>query len=259
MPKFISLLLVVLMTQLLSAQIVGVDIFPLNKEKRKGGLFIEPQINTTFGSKVNATIDQNHSLYSLKEKGNGNLGAGLEVGWFQSFKKKKYFIHYLEFSAAYSYIHGNVKHEGELQHLGNTFEYLSKNTFKNQYLTAAIRATNATQLGHYSYLSTSLGLNYNYILDAKYEYELIHPTFEEDFHNKHSLQLHLKVGLGFKTSPSSNTILMPTVWTPLLTAYPFDNINPAFPYFNSKFHPIFIGIKFLFLRDDPNCNTPNFN
>jgi len=256
MYRLILLSLVILLSNELSAQRIK-DVFPLNREFKRGGLFIEPQATISFGNKDENDFQSSDSLYKYTEEGRGKFGYGLEVGWFHSYKNPM-LIHYIEFAAAYRFLQGEARHEGTLNHLGGMHSFESKNNFKNQYLTASFRATNATQLGDFTYLSTSLGLNYNYLLSSKYDREIAHPAFEEKFHDEHSLQLHLKIGVGFRLS--RQLVAVPSIETPLLSLLPTDNFNPALPFYHTKYHPVYIGIKFMFLRDDPlNCNAPTYN
>lgn len=232
------------------------DIFPLNREFKRGGFYIAPQATVSIGNKEENTYQNQDSSYHYKVTGRGKWGYGLEVGWFHSFKKAR-LIHYLDAGIAYRLFKGAAEHSGELTSLNGQQFFESENEFSNQYLVASIRATNATQLGKWTFLSTSLGLNYNYLLADDYERGNDYPR-DETFLDDQSLQLHLQVGIGMRLS--RQLIGIPYVETPLLTALPSDDINPAFPFFSAHYQPIIIGIKFLFLREDPmNCNAPTFD
>jgi len=230
------------------------DIFPLTREFKKGGFYVAPLATISIGNKAEDFYSTEDTNYTYEVIGRGKWGYGVELGWYHSFKEP-YFIHYLEAGISYRVFRGAAEHEGTLDNQLTKTTYKSDNTFSNQYISAAIRAVNAKQLGEKSFLSTALGLNYNYQIAENYERSDFYPLDDEEFLKESSLQLHLQMGVGFRVS--RQLILMPTIETPLITALPFDNLNPAFPFFNASYQPIIIGLRFIFIREDPmNCNAP---
>lgn len=233
------------------------DIFPLNREFKRGGLYIAPHATYTLGNNNEDTYTNLDTTYDYSIDGKGKFGYGLEVGWFHSFKNAR-LIHYLEAGVAYRVFKGKAEHSGELTTLSDRQPFESENEFSNQYLVASFRASNATQLGRMTYLSTALGLNYNYLLADDYEKSSPYPHFEEEFQADQSLQLHLQIGIGMRLSRM--LIAIPYIESPLLTAIPEGDIKPSFTYFSTDYQPFIIGIKFLLLREDPeNCNAPTFD
>jgi hypothetical protein len=233
------------------------DIFPLNREFKRGGLYIAPHATYTLGNNNEDTYTNLDTTYNYSVDGSGKIGYGLEVGWFHSFKRAR-LVHYLEAGVAYRVFKGAAEHQGELSTLNGQQQFESENEFNNQYIVASFRATNATQLGKMTYLNTSLGLNYNYLLADDYERSAPDPPFEEEFQADQSLQLHLQIGIGMRLSRM--LIAIPYIESPLLTAIPQGNIKPSFTYFSTDYQPFIIGIKFLLLREDPmNCNAPTFD
>lgn len=233
------------------------DIFPLNREFKSGGFYLAPQATVSIGNFEEGQYQNQDTTYNYEVTGRGKWGYGLELGWFHSFKNSR-FIHYLDAGVAYRLFKGAAEHEGELSTLNGQRLYQSDNEFSNQYLVASLRASNATQLGKLTYLSTALGLNYNYLIADDYQRETTYPAFEEEFLADQSLQLHLQMGIGMRMS--RQLIAIPYIESPLLTVIPTDDINPAFPFFSARYQPFIIGIKFLFLREDPmNCNAPVFD
>jgi len=250
---------IILSTLLLAFTIAGFaqlskDVFPLTREFKKGGFYVAPLATVSIGNKEEGSYSVVDTTYNYEVIGRGKWGYGVEVGWYHSFKEP-YFIHYLEADISYRVFKGAADHQGTLSSpLGSKF-YQSDNMFSNQHLSAAVRAVNAKQLGKKSFLSTALGVNFNYQLAESYDRSDFYPLDNETFLNKTSLQLHLQVGVGFRVS--RQLILMPTVETPLLTGLPTGNLNPAFPFFNAHYQPIIIGLRFMFIREDPmNCNAP---
>ncbi|MEQ8625446.1 MAG: hypothetical protein RJQ00_03420 [Vicingaceae bacterium] len=233
------------------------DVFPLTREFKKGGFYIAPLATVSIGNKEEDFYSDVDTTYSYEVIGRGKWGYGIELGWYHSFKEP-YFIHYLEAGVSYRVFRGAAEHEGTLDNQLTSSFYKSDNTFSSQHLSAAIRAVNAKQLGKKSFLSTALGVNFNYEIAESYDRSDFYPLDDEAFLNETSLQLHLQMGVGFRVS--RQLILMPTIETPLITALPFDNLNPAFPFFSANYQPIIIGLRFMFIREDPmNCNAPVYD
>ena len=260
----ITLLLVTLCPLLATAQLPR-DVFPLTREFKKGGFYVSPQLTYTIGYNDNGKYifqDVNSfqdSTYVYDVQGSGKLGFGAELGWFHSFEKKR-FIQLLEAGVAYRIFKGEAKHDGVLSIGAENQVFSSDNKLNTQLVVASLRAKTIRQLGKYSFLSSALGLNYNYKLSESLDRSGNYPILNEKSLSTSSLQVHFQIGVGFRFS--RKLIVMPTIETPLLllnnfTASELGDINPAFPYFGTKYHPLIFGITFQFIREDPeNCNAP---
>lgn len=230
------------------------DVFPLKREFKNGGFYFAPQATISFGNKEVGQESIVDTSYKYEVIGRGKWGYGIELGWFHSFEKPR-LVHFIEGGLAYRVFKGAAEHSGELSSpLGST-SFESDNTFDAQLLVASIRAVNVKQLGVNSFLTTALGANFNYKIADKYDRSASYPLREEIFLKQSTAQLHLQMGVGFRIS--KKVLMIPTLETPLVTAYPLDKLNPAFPFFSANYHPLVIGLKFMFLREDPvNCNAP---
>lgn len=256
MLKHISyVLLLISITFSLKAQ-MNRDEFPLTREFKKGGFYVSPLATFSFGSKKTGSYSIADTTYDYEVAGRGKLAYGIELGWFHSFKQPR-LIHLIEAGLSYRVFKGEAEHEGTLSNPIGTELFKSDNTFSNQYIVASVRAVNTKQWGKKSFLYTSLGANFNYEIANSYDRSSVYPLSDEEFLNETSLQIHLQVGVGFRIS--RQMIIMPTIETPLLTILPTDGINPAFPFFSTNYQPIIIGLRFMFIREDPmNCNAPVF-
>ena len=232
------------------------DIFPLKQQFKNGGFYIFPHANYSIGNKEDGELSFSDTTYSFEVTGQGKFGYGLELGWFHSFEKPS-LIHYVEGGVSYRLFKGDAEHDGVLSTPTGTTNFKSDNTFDAQLLVASFRLVNVQQLKKYSFFSTALGFNYNYKIGEKYTRSSAYPLTDEKFIPESMAQVHLQFGIGFLES--EKFLFVPTIETPILTAYPTDDLNPAFSFFSAKYHPIMIGLKILFLREDPiNCNAPSY-
>ncbi len=230
------------------------DIFPLKREFKNGGFYFAPQATISFGNKEEGNYSTVDTSYNYEVIGRGKWGYGIELGWFHSFEKPR-LIHFVEGGIAYRLFKGAAEHNGELSSPIGSQTFASDNTFDAQLLVASLRAVNVKQLGVNSFLTTAIGANFNYKIADKYSRSETYPLNDEVFLKQSTAQLHFQLGIGFRVS--KKVLLVPTLETPLVTAYPLDKLNPAFPFFNANYHPLIIGLKFMFLQEDPvNCNAP---
>lgn len=235
------------------------DVFPLSREFKKGGFYFSPQLTYTIGYNDDGGYSFQDSSYTYDVKGEGKLGYGAELGWFHSFKKKQ-FIQLVEAGAAYRIFKGTAEHRGTLTIGSQSQTFASDNDLNIQLIVASVRAKNVRQVGKHSFLSTALGINYNYKLSESLKRSGVYPLTNERALSTSSLQLHFQIGIGFRVS--RKLIIMPNIETPLLLLDNFmlnklEDLNPAFSYFSTKYHPLIFGITFQFLREDPeNCNAP---
>jgi len=235
------------------------DVYPLNREFKKGGFFISPQLTYTLAGNEDGTTVFGDSTYQFENTGSGKMGFGLEAGWFHSFKQS-YFIQLLEGAIAYRTFKGSVDHEGRLNTTdSSTQSFRSNNEFDAQFIVASLRAKNIRQLGKHSFLSLGLGANFNYLLSDDVERSATYPfSGREESAASNSLQLHFQVGVGFRIS--RKILIVPSLETPILGVEDFSEIQTPFPYFNTNFQPLIFSLKIQFLREDPeHCNAPSYD
>jgi len=239
----------------LSAQI-SKDIFPLKRLFKNGGFYVAPHATVSIGNKETGSYTLIDTTYDYEVIGRGKWGYGLELGWFHSFEKPR-LIHFVEGGASYRVFKGAAEHEGALTTPQGSTLFKSDNKFDAQLIVASIRAVNVKQMGKYSFLSTAIGVNYNYKIGDSYKRSSNYPLQNEKFIEQSTVQIHLQLGLGFLES--EKFLFVPTIETPLITAYPTGDFNPVFTFFSAKYQPIIIGLKIMFLREDPvNCNAPSY-
>lgn len=231
------------------------DVFPLNRQYKKSGFYVAPLATISFGNSKEDVFSYADTSYEYKVTGRGKWGYGIELGWFQTFDNALLFD-FVEGGLGYRLFQGAAEHEGELKVSNSTIANIkSDNEFKAHTLNAVLRAVKARQIGKHSFLTYALGANFNYLIAKSYDRENSYPNSYESFLNESSLQLHFQLGVGFRLT--DKLLMIPTLETPLVTAYPTGKLNPAFPFFEANYHPLIIGLKFMFLREDPvNCNAP---
>lgn len=235
------------------------DVFPLDRELRKGGLLIAPGLTYTLaGSKSENSITEVDTTYNYKADPSGKLGFMLHLGWFHSFENPQ-LIDYIDFGLSYKYFSGAEKYNSQVS--VNSFpptEFESNNTFKDHNLGVFFNATNTYNYTANAFISNSLGANFDYIFIENRNRSNSYPIQEEEFQNLSTAQLHYKIGFGFRVS--KKLLIVPSVETPILSVYQFDNGKSTLKYFSSRYRPILFTLQFYFLREKGvDCNAPTYN
>lgn len=234
------------------------DLFPLGREYRRAGFYINPEltyllpIGTSSYSKTQDTLN-----YDFDVSGSGKLGYGIELGYFYSFKKPR-LIHFIEGGIGYRKFSGKADHQGTLRIPSDTINFNSENKINVSLGQVSIRATHVKQLKRYSFISNSLGVNVNYLVNEKYERSNTYPSQFDTFVGKFSGQIHYQIGFGYRVS--KHVVLIPSLETTLLQVYSFDEIRSGFDFFSHGYQPLIFKLRVLLLRKDPiNCNAPRFD
>lgn len=251
--KLFLCLIFVLFVQFVNGQMIK-DVFPLSREFRKGGLYVAPLGTYSIGNKIEGVISDTAFNYDYETQGKGKFGYGIEVGWFHTFKGYQV-GDFFEGGISYRRFAGEADHSGLLRNDTAFAEIRSANKLTTQFVTASFRAVDVINLEPGKFFTWGLGLNYNYLFSSNYQRGSDYPNSFERFQSQSSVQGHVQIGFGVKVA--KKVLLMPTLETPLFTVYPTGDFNPAFTFFSAKYQPIIVGLRFMFLREDPvNCNAP---
>jgi hypothetical protein len=183
--------------------------------------------------------DENKS-YDLKPL--GTPGYYLEIGLEHFFKKRRRVFHYFDYSLG-------IKHFGGQEKLVLADDTETKSNFNFGAAFARIDIHNIWQLSKWNFIDQSIGLNLDFTVyggsDNAYT-----ALGTEDYQQSFLTQLHYSIGWGIK--PRDGFFIIPTLKTPILTAWNWRDLNPSHRWFSSKYQPIIFSVKiaWLFVKSD---------
>jgi len=189
---------------------------------------------------VGYTNEDEEKAYDLKPI--GTPGYYLEIGLEHVFKQRKKVFHYFDYSLG-------IKHFGGQEKLILKDKTETKSNFNFGAAFARIDIHNVWQLSKWNFIDQSIGLNLDYTVyggkDNTYT-----ALGSEDYQQKFLTQLHYSIGWGIK--PRDGFFIIPTLKTPILTAWNWRNFNPSHRWFSSKYQPIIFSVKiaWLFVKRD---------
>lgn len=155
----------------------------------------------------------------------GGLGYYFEFGRFQIMYKGGRGLNYIDYSLA-------VKN-------------LKKNPFKTHNAVAAFNFNNVYQFADRTFLQNSLGINVDYGFGGV------------GLPSNPLAQIHYKLGLGFKFG--KRVFIIPSVETPILNAWQFDNFSSIIKYAGLRNRSLIFAVRIAWLQKQPagySCGKP---
>ncbi len=251
------------------------DVFPLDPEYKLNGWFLgfggtymipmgEVEQSAYSKQVFNDTTLETYSNFSAKPS--GKLGLFAEAGWFHSFEDPPFF-HFLDIGLSYRQYKGGEEFSGSTYNvvtdsLGQSAESPRSNingsgSYSDQIISLNSKLTHHYHFSRYGFLQNSIGVNIDYFFSSSRNASSVIPGFESSFPEDFQAQIHYRLGVGWKASPT--ILVVPFVELPLLTAYPFDDFKSSMPYFATRHYPLIFGVRVMFLRRiSEDCNVPNY-
>jgi hypothetical protein len=184
------------------------------------------------------------TLFEGDYKRSGKIGAYLEFGRHH-FVTNRFLLDHWDYG-----IHGKLLRGKEVfsGFTGNSPVPIESNSrFGDLFLGGFINASHIFTLKDKHYLMNSLGLNLDYRLlgrrSAGTEYGANY-----QFPSAFTGQLHYK--LSYIWRPESGIYVVPSIETPLLTAYPWDGPKATLHYFTDRSRPFLISLRIQWLSKE---------
>ncbi|CAG0950954.1 hypothetical protein FLAV_00194 [Flavobacteriales bacterium] len=244
------------------------DVFPLETKYRLGGwLFgigptymlaypgdkdeIVSNLTDTAGSSV--ILSNNYDALPR-----GRFGLMAELGWFHSFRRPKG-IEYIDFGLSYKMLRGSEKFIQQ-NWINNVMlsETEIKQTFSDHFLSLHFNAVSQRHINGRLFITNALGVNFDYTLIPNRSGGLALPkNGGVTFPVQMPLQLHYKFGFGIRAK--ERLLIVPTLEMPVFNILAFTHIVSTHPYFNSRYRPMLISVRFMFIRKTKNDCPPVYN
>ncbi|MEO0403818.1 MAG: hypothetical protein AAF193_03005, partial [Bacteroidota bacterium] len=150
----------------------------------------------------------------------GKIGAYFEVGKFHFFKNPV-LLDYMDFGLHYKMLRGAEDFSGTwFSEEGPIIEFQNERYFNRHQVGAFFNAYKIVQTTDNTFLQFGLGANLDYAVSQKRTSSIegvpLTPV-EKNFYG----QFHAKIGFGYKAE--RGVFIVPSIETPILTAFPFDD------------------------------------
>lgn len=184
----------------------------------------------------------------------GRLGIYLEAGMYHIFKYPGIF-HYLDWSVAWKNLRGSQYYntttitEGTNAVVGQSE---GEGHFRHHYLLGNVNVNSVKQIGHYSFIQNSLGMNADYGIIWGNDAPIAGSTGYDP--SRFVLQLHYKFAFGFKLN--KYWFIIPAIETPILNIVEFEKGKSTIGVMNSRYRPLIFTIRFAKLRKPKSGDCP---
>lgn len=198
------------------------------------------------------------SVYDVLYDAKGRFGLNLEFGRFMAVERIRV-ISYIDFTIGGRIFRGEENYVATLDAPDGTDEVKIEDTgtFSETYLTASFNATNTYSLSKEWSMHNTLGFNFDYKFASVYEYNDNGLGMDLQYPGDYRFQWHYKLGFGFKMA--DNLFVIPSVETPILTIYEYDDLKSTTAIFDSRYRPLIVRVTVMVLdkKKDRKCPTKN--
>ena len=185
------------------------------------------------------------TLLSGQYNSKGNFGLYIELGKFHFFEYHP-IVDYVDYGIAYKSLKGSEELIGQ-ELMGSTMQDIYQSgTFNDGFLGLFFNANHIHQISDKSFLQLGLGLNADYRILERSEYAGVSALSSYEVHTPLNIQGHAKVSFGYRAE--SGLFIVPSLETPIINAYPFENGKSTMGYFNSRYRPLILSVKFMFWK-----------
>lgn len=218
--------------------------FPQDGHKAMWGWHIAPGLTYT-ATKSGTQETTLGESWTVDKKDKSRIGLYFEGGLFHIFPKGAW-LTYMDYSLAWKWLRGAE----EFTEVNDAFT--GEGVFSNHFLLGNFNLNKVTPIKEDVFIQNSLGINFDWRFINKYEQT--EPIFQSADPGNLIGQVHYKFGVGFKIN--ENLMIIPSIETPILNAYKWDDFKSTLPYFNSRYRPLILSIRFLILHDNNGLSCP---
>lgn len=195
----------------------------------------------------------------------GRLGYYVKFGAAHIFKFKRKIFQYIDYGIGVKHFGGYERYEASAMVTDTTgsssvsIPLEGEGKFDNGYVFLDFNINNVIQISANNWIQNSLGFNLDYKIygGERAYYTGFQPAQTQPFQEDLKFDIHYKLGLGIKLV--NGMYLIPSVETPIFTAYGWDGGNPSIRWFNSRYQPLIVSLTFAFLfRKNPEDCPPMF-
>ncbi len=234
------------------------DVFPTQGNLERKGWIFSPAL--TFMAPPYKQASERLSLgtdtiYDINYRAAGKIGIGIEVGRFHEIDASR-LITFVDFAVGFKALRGTETFRAMLDDPDRSTPYFhdGEGVFTGHYLTASFNATNIKQFSDHSFMTNAFGINADYKVGENVFYNRSALPINQMMAPDLLFQLHYKIGFGFRVSPKF--LVVPSLETPILTLYEFDQMKSTMGIFNSRYRPVILRLNIMMFDNKSKRKCP---
>ncbi len=215
------------------------------------GVTLTPKLNFFSYDPVTEVEDAPNNFEALNLTQKSKLGLYLEVGRYKLLSSKK-LISYIDYGLAYKQLKGTQTYDLDITSGLSRDTVSHEQDFSMHNATLHFNANNVIGINKNFFIQNTLGINadYSFIRKLNTSDQSAYTSTYQDAPARIGADIHYKFGLGFRVS--ERFYLIPSVETPILSAWKFENGRSTIGAFNSRYRPIIISLRIAWLTK-PSC------
>lgn len=221
------------------------DVFSVNAAYAQKGWYFTPGLTHTIGIDYSERTNLGGDTIRIqREVPDGRLGAFLQVGRFHALDSR--WITALDYGLDIRWFRGLHQREVETRLGADNPEWVystGSGHFSDLWLGLTGNATFARHITNDIFIWHSAGVNVNYAAWRELTYAGDYNGTVDFSPPVFSAQLHYKLGIGFRVG--RGWYVMPTIESPMLGIYAWNDAIPAFRYLDTYYQPLLFGIQVM--------------
>jgi hypothetical protein len=223
------------------------------------GWHLAPGVSYPFSRFVNREqelYNANDTVYNATFDPGGRIGLYLEAGRYHIFKYG-YLFNYMDYSLAFKQIRGKESFTGTMMQESSSTTIMNtegNSRYGHHYLTGNINLNNIWQLNDLEFIQQSIGFNLDYRIIHRQQASGNVAFQDPQTPARFLAQLHYKIGYGIKWT--DRFFVIPSLETPILSFVTWDNGRSSYNVFSSRYRPVYLTIRFAWLRKRTNDCPP---
>ncbi|MCZ4408553.1 hypothetical protein O3Q51_07025 [Cryomorphaceae bacterium 1068] len=234
------------------------DVFPTHGNFQRKGWIVSPAITYMLPQLKNPSqrvFLPGGTAYDVAYNPAGRIGLGLEIGRFHVIDNSRLISH-VQLNVGLKMLRGVERFEATLDpetNTGGAAIISNEGVFSYSYATMSFAASNIQQYSKTGFLQNTIGINGDYRIASAMTYDTDNLPIELADPSRFIFQAHYRLGLGFKIS--SNILLVPSVETPILNIYEYDDLKSTLKIFNTRYRPLIFRLNVYVLdkKADRKC------
>lgn len=232
------------------------DIFPGHPQYSLGHWYFAPGLTymlPSFNPSSRKLIENDSVNYTADIDPSGGLWFALEMGRYHFFKNPGFF-RYHDYGLSYKGFRGKETYNAEFTRLDTVMAAGSgTNSFQDHFVSANYNLNQVIEFTDFHFLQNTFGANVDFAFNRTRNQEMNVEGVDLSDNRQFTGQLHYKLGLGWK--PNNRMLVILGLETPIVTFYPITDDPLHVTYFNSKYRPFILSLRFMPLEPfrEKNC------
>ncbi|HKK39759.1 MAG TPA: hypothetical protein VJ949_10105 [Cryomorphaceae bacterium] len=195
------------------------------------------------------------AAYDIDYNPAGKVGVGMEIGRFHVVDNSRLISH-VQLNMGIKVLRGVERFEANLatETSSRPSALQNEGAFSHSYATMSFVASNIQQFSRTGFVQNSLGINGDYRIAEASTYNKNDLPIDLANPSRFIFQANYSLGVGFRVS--GNILVVPTLETPILNIYEYNDLKSTLKVFNTRYRPFILRVSVYMLDNKPDRKCP---